>query len=234
MITGIGQQQNHRRKPGCYGIRDRILGVRSLILVFYSDNSKIKDLTPSVVRQIRFKVCCDGHDTCYDNCLGRSSCDCTFCNCLNRKCDEFCGKEKKNVKVELVFIVKQLKPLDDFFIIAKKGTSVGGSVFIMCTLCKLSKERGFKYFIIMDEGMDETGYKYLIGFLNDRHIDALNTLTEFNAGLNQNNIIEVAHFEEFCNKSIQEDVTLSLLLFTACQIYNSRAVKMCNTQHRKE
>ena len=82
----------------------------------------------------------------------------------------------------------------------QKGTSVGGSVFIMCTLCKLSKERGFKYFIIMDEGMDELRYKYVIGFLNDRTVDALNKLTEYKVGFKQDNIIEVEHFEEFCNK----------------------------------
>lgn len=96
--------------------------------------------------------------------------------------------------------VSRTKDTSTLYGYIKKGSSVGGSVFIMCTFCKLSKERGFKYFIIMEEGMDEVGYKYLIGFLNDRTVETVSKLTEFKAGLNQDNIIEVAHFEEFCNK----------------------------------
>lgn len=82
----------------------------------------------------------------------------------------------------------------------KKGTSVGGSIFIMCTLCKLTKERGYKYFIIIEEGLDEIGYKYLIGFLNERTDYSLNELNKYKADLNKINVIDVSQFDEFCNK----------------------------------
>lgn len=62
-----------------------------------------------------FKLCCDGHDTCYDNCRGRSNCDCTFCDCLNRKCDEFCGKEKEECESRANYYCVTVKVAGRFF-----------------------------------------------------------------------------------------------------------------------
>jgi hypothetical protein len=95
--------------------------------------------------------------------------------------------------------VSRTKNTSTLYVYIREGSSVGVSVFIGCSFSNIAKKRGFKYFITLEEEMDKVGYKYLVGFLNEQSLDALNKLTGNKFHLDIRNIFEVTYFEKFCN-----------------------------------